>query len=750
MKTFDPAQFKKFSIQMKATGTEIVAEIFLYDQIGTSFWGDGISAKQFAEQFRAATTSKPAPARCVLHINSPGGDVFDASAIFDLVKQSAVPVDVMIDGLAASAAFTIAMAGRKISIGEAGLMMMHNAKGMAFGSAKDMNQTAGVLDKISNQMAEIYAKRCNMSVAEIKTMMDAETWLTAQECVDKGIADELVEAQPNEEDKAAQVGAAFDLSKYQHVPENLKLRVAALALTKVKAQTECACECAQCENGDCASCNNPDCEDKNCTDCPMQSSASAKASRVKTRETVRPARTAKEKPVMSDATATPAALPAGRIAEVEPDNYNEVASQISDLCMEYECGDLLSDLLKRKRSLVDAQLVVSDHVLARLKRQSAAHPAGLAQPTVDNLTPKERNEYSIRRAILAAFGETEQGRLELEVSAELGKSIGRSPQMGGIFVPTRLNVPRPQAASGLDTKTNAAGKYTVATEVRDLIELLRNHTRVIQLGATVLSGLQGNLQFPTQATPGVLYWTGEDPGTDVTQADITFGVRTMTPKTCQSTTAFSRQLLAQSTVDVEALVREDIAKIHALGIDLAAIAGTGNSNQPHGIIGTTGIGSVLAGDGTNGAVPTYATIVDLETSIAAANADEDGMRFLTTPGMRGKLKKVGKLDSTYASIPLWDQWGNAPGIGDLIGYQAFVSNQVPSTLTKGTKSGVCHAIIFGYWPSVVIGEWGVIELVVDPYSSKKQGLIEVTSFQMVDVMLRQPAQMAACLDASLT
>lgn len=730
MKLFDPSAFRKFSVQMKATE----AEIFLYDQIGTSFWGDGISAKQFADQFRAIGTKV---GRIVLHINSPGGDVFDASAIFDLIKQSVVPVDVVVDGLAASAAFTVAMAGRKIYIGEAGLMMVHNAKGMVGGEASDMRKTADVLEKISDHMAAIYAKRCGMPLADMKALMDAETWMTAQECVDNGCADEVLAAEPDEEDMAAMVGASFDLSRYEHTPENLKVRIAALATTKVKAATTCECNCAQCQNGDDDMCTDPDCDDANCTDCPMQKSASAKAS---SKAGDRKPAKAVEKKTMETTTES-TATSAARITEVK-EPYGPTAAAIMQLGKDFTID--VKQMVNEELSLVDAKEIIMNTVIARQKEK--ANTSGLAAATVDNLTQRERATYSICRAIRSLAGDKEvDATLEREVSASIAKDTGRSTS--GMFIPTRLNPSNPQM-SGLDTKTNSAGKYTVATEIRDLIELLRNKARVMQLGATVLSGLQGNLQFPTQATAGTLVWTGENPGSDVTQADVTFGVRTMSPKTCQATTSFSRQLLSQSTLDVEALVRLDLATIHALGIDLAAINGSGSSNQPLGILGTSGIGSVLAGNGTDGAVPTYATIVDLETSIADANADEDGMRWLTTPTMRGKLKKVGKLDNTNAGIPLWDQWGNAPGIGDLIGYQAFVSKQVPGNLVKGSKSA-CQGIIFGYWPSVVIGEWGVIELVVDPYTLKKQGMIEVTSFQMVDVMLRQPAQMAACKDASL-
>ncbi len=375
--------------------------------------------------------------------------------------------------------------------------------------------------------------------------------------------------------------------------------------------------------------------------------------------------------------------------------------------------------------------------------ESIVMHAGAISGALESLSRKERKDYSIARAILAQCESEVDASLEREVSQLIEAKIGRPARNGGMFIPTRLNSPK---MSGLDTTTNATGKYTVATEIRDLIELLRNKMRVVQMGGKYLTGLQGNLQFPTQASPSTLYWTGENPGSNVTETDMTFGVRNMTPHTCMATTAFSRQLLAQSTVDVESLVREDLAKIHALGIDLAAINGSGSANQPLGILKTTGIGSVSMG--ASGGPPTYAAMVALETAIASANADDTNMGFLTTPVMRGRMKKVGKLDSVYASIPLWDQVADSPGKGDLNGYLALASNQVPSNLvTLDSSHSDCHAILFGVWPSVIIGEWGVLELISDPYSLKRQGMIEVTSFQLVDVMLRHPEQFAAILDA---
>jgi HK97 family phage major capsid protein len=676
--------FRKFSVVAKAK----TAEIYLYDEIGSSFWGEGITSKQLADQLAAIDKVDS----ILLRINSPGGDVFEGAAMYDLIAQNKIPVNVRVDGLAASAAFTVAMAGKTIEIGEAGMMMLHNARGMAFGTAKDMQDTGNILDKVSMQMAELYAKRCNKSVADVKAMMDKESWLTPQECVDAGFAESII-SKSDGEDQTLAVAAHFDLEKvYQHVPPSLRHKVAIAASAKFAGPV--------------------------------------------------PEKTAKAEIKEEKKMITESAAPAASAAVEVKESYGKTAAEIMKLGESY--GVDVSDYVGRECTLGEAKEIVADMVLARAKK--SGNSSGLAAPTVESLTPKERREYSVRRAILSMADKTVDAKFEQDISDDIAKSIGRASR--GIYIPTRLQ----PMATGLDTKTGSGSdaKYTVATEVRDLIELLRNSTKVINpLGATVLAGLSSNIQFPRQLTGSYGSWVLENPGSDVTQHDATFGVLSLTPKTYQATTAFSRQLLAQNTIDIENFVRGDLATAHALALDLAAIDGLGSANQPKGVLRTTGIGSVTMG--ASGGVPTYAKVVELETNVATANADEAGMKFLTTPGIRGVLKSVAVVNATYGTTPLWGQMGNAPGAGEMIGYPAYVSNQVPSTKDSTDASvHVCHCIILGSWPSLLIGEWGVLDLVVDPYALKKQGMIEVTSFQMVDVGVRQPANFAAIQDAKLS
>jgi ATP-dependent protease ClpP protease subunit len=150
-----------------------------------------------------------------VRINSEGGDVFDGQAIYTLLVQHAATVTVHIDGLAASAASFIAMAGNKIEVAESAFVMIHNASGMCFGGAEEMRKTADLLEMTNGNIQSIYAARTKNTTADLKTWMDAETWWTGKEAVDHGFADKLV---PN----LAIAASVRDPSKYRHLPAALR------------------------------------------------------------------------------------------------------------------------------------------------------------------------------------------------------------------------------------------------------------------------------------------------------------------------------------------------------------------------------------------------------------------------------------------------------------------------------------------------------------------------------------------------
>lgn len=195
------------------------AEVYLYGQIGESWFGDGISAKRFADDLKAVPNVKTIDVR----INSEGGDVFDGKAIYTLLLQHKANVVVWVDGLAASAASFIAMAGNEINISEGGFMMIHNAWTVAAGNSEDLRRTADLLESVSTSIRDTYTARTKRSTDEVQNWMDAETWFTGAQAVEFGFADKMVENL-----KAA--ASVRDPGRFKNCPTELfPRRAAALA-----------------------------------------------------------------------------------------------------------------------------------------------------------------------------------------------------------------------------------------------------------------------------------------------------------------------------------------------------------------------------------------------------------------------------------------------------------------------------------------------------------------------------------------
>ncbi len=354
------------------------------------------------------------------------------------------------------------------------------------------------------------------------------------------------------------------------------------------------------------------------------------------------------------------------------------------------------------------------------------------------LSEKEIKQFSIIRAINALLANNwSLAPFEREVSDEVAKRIGKPAQ--GFYIP--YDVMRRDLVKG----TGSAGGYTVATDLlaEEFIELLRNKMVVRQMGARVLGGLVGDIAIPSQTGGATAYWVGEN--TAPTESQQTFGQIVMTPKTVGAFTDISRKLLMQSSIDVEAFVREDLATTIALAIDLIALTGTGTSNQPTGILNTAGVNLVEIG--TNGGAPTYEKIVQMETEVAADNADVGSLAYLTNAKVRGKLKTT-FINPDYSATPVWTESGR-PGVGLVNSYNAYVSNQVPSNLTKGSGTGL-SAMIFGNWADLIIAEWGALDVLVDPYTGGAAGTVRIRVLQDIDIAVRHPESFCKMVDIATT
>lgn len=371
----------------------------------------------------------------------------------------------------------------------------------------------------------------------------------------------------------------------------------------------------------------------------------------------------------------------------------------------------------------------------------------IAETPAIGLTQRETQRYSFVRLMNALANPSDvaaqrAAAFEMECSEAALQRGNPTAKPSSVRIPLDVltaNVRGEQRDLTVGTAT--AGGNTVATNLLagSFIELLRNRMALPGLGARMLTDLNGNIAIPRQTGGATAYWVGE--GTAPTESQQAFDQVAMTPKTVAGFTDMSRQLLLQSSIDVEAFVRYDLATTLALAIDLAAIAGSGSSNQPRGVLNTSGIGSVAGG--TNGAAPSWANIVGLETAVANNNADVGSMGYLTNSKVRGKLKLTEKFTGTNGD-PIWEK------SNEMNGYSAAVSNQVPANLTKGTASAICSAIIFGNWADLIIGMWGGLDVLVNPYILSGTGSVRIEAFQSVDTVVRHAESFAAMVDALTT
>lgn len=361
---------------------------------------------------------------------------------------------------------------------------------------------------------------------------------------------------------------------------------------------------------------------------------------------------------------------------------------------------------------------------------------------------KAAERYSFLRAVrMAASGKALDG-IEAEMSQEAEREFrqaGITPS-GNLYIPTMLTK-RGMHKRDMTAGTTTAGGYTIPTELGALIPFLDPRLAVINAGATVLTGLTGNIDFPRNDAAATAVWEGENDANAETSP--TFDRIQMSPNRLGAFTDISKQLMVQSSFDVENFVRERLNNAINVALDSALINGDGSTQLITGILNTNGIGSVACG--TDGGPLTWGKIVDLETEVAVDNADFGSLAYLTTPGVRGYLKKTEKASGTAQFV--WMDGptpaANAARVDLLNGYRAFVSTQVPSNLTKGSGTNL-HAVLFGNFNELILGQWAGLDIVIDPYTSAKNALITIVVNSWWDAALRHAASFAAIKDADIT
>jgi len=432
-----------------------------------------------------------------------------------------------------------------------------------------------------------------------------------------------------------------------------------------------------------------------------------------------------------------AASPAASVITTDRAQDQHDPEKLGQIATQYGVQDRLPSWLAKKAT-TEAALRETTDALAGRAKQPIKQELG-----VDGLSEKDARRYSYARAIFAQMDPrtVKEMGVDIGLEREVGEFLrGKSPKAGnGLMVPLSLR-------AGLDATNATKGPELKFTQPGDFIELLRNRMAVTRAGATFLSGLTGPVSFPAQNASATAAWQGENPGSDASDSNLTLTTVALAFKTLISSTSFSRQLLfsaASGGFDAEQIVRNDLAKVIALALDVAALTGSG-TGQPLGLLNNTSIGSVTLG--AQGGTVGWNQIVDLETAIADANADISTMSYITNTKQRGVMKKVTVLGNTAGAVPIWGQGTNPDGVVN--GYRAVASNQVPRNLTKGTQTTVCSAIIFGAFDQLIIGQFGPgVEILVDELRLKKQAMVEVTQMQYADICIKYAAAFAAIKDA---
>lgn len=384
---------------------------------------------------------------------------------------------------------------------------------------------------------------------------------------------------------------------------------------------------------------------------------------------------------------------------------------IVEMGEKYGAPELARDAVKDGLSVADFQQRLLEHVNGKIQR-----PLSEQMRDADvGMTDKEARNFSFLKVIRALVDPTDRRAQEaaaFEFESSRAAAAKRGKESDKFVIPSDV-LTRALNTSTTGTAPGDTGGFGIATTLmaQSFIDILSNRATIMQLG-TVMGDLQGNIDIPKQVAAAQGYWVGEDE--DATESNLELGQISLSPKTVAAFSEITRKLMVQSSLDVEALVRADLAKALALTIDKAGYYGTGSDHQPLGIANHTGINAVNFAD----VQPTFAELVEMETQVALDNADVASMAYVGNAAFRGYCKTALKFPGVAGTI--WE-----PG-NTVNGYRTEVTNQIET-----------GDVFMGNFSDLLVAMWGGLELLVDPYSNSKKGRLRVVVFQDVDFALRR-------------
>ena len=307
----------------------------------------------------------------------------------------------------------------------------------------------------------------------------------------------------------------------------------------------------------------------------------------------------------------------------------------------------------------------------------------------------------------------EAAKFEFECSEAAQRAYGKTAQ--GVMLPDEVlrNWNQRDLSAGSDGDL-------IGQDYRagDFIDVLRNNSAVMPM-ATMLNGLTGDVKIPRKTAASTAAFISSEGGA-AGESEFTVGSVSMSPKTLGAFTDVTRQLMIQSSIDVENLIRNDLAQSMAIAIDDAALEGSGSSGNPTGITNTSGINSVSL---SSAAAPTFAEMVSMETAVRVDNALLGDLAYIVHPTNYGTLKTTEKATNTAQFVAVNDE---------INGYKVVVSPQLTA-----------NNYVFGNFNDLLVGMFGGLDIVVDPYSNSSSGTVRIVALQSVDVAVRHAVSFCA-------
>ncbi len=411
-------------------------------------------------------------------------------------------------------------------------------------------------------------------------------------------------------------------------------------------------------------------------------------------------------------------------------NSNEISAELDAKMREFEA---CQDAAQRKTLAGEVESLTNEFNEASV---SEAARKALANKRV--LTPEE--EKDVRRFSISKFLREAQHDALTGVEAEMAKEGEAEFKRSGIN-PSANSVYVPSFALRTYYDTNATDDgYGNAFKEEKFFSYegkLRGEMLAAKLGVRFINNLVGNLNIVTGGADAA--WVAEDVAAN--KAYPAYAKRTLSPKRLQILQGITYDLMHQNSASVDQLIMDDMVKAHAAALDAAIFAGSGSSGQPSGILASAG-NTVAIGE--NGGAITYAKLVEMEQAVGEDNGLLDNtLAYVSNAKVMGKLKTIPQVEG-YPWYLLND--------GKVNGYPFYMSNALPSNLDKGSsQSHVLSAAIFGAFSQAICGTWGGgLQFIIDPYTAKASGVLEVTAIAYHDVAVRQANAFAKIVDISTT